>query len=111
VDAGVAVRSRWSVIVVPTNAQVRAEEYEAERGRPMPGVTLAMLGYAWHLHDVVRMRVAASGRELTADQAARSAARAVEALLDADTARVWMEESRHERAGRVDMAELAGGDC
>jgi hypothetical protein len=99
----VAIRSRWTVIVVPTNAQVRADEYEATHGRPAPGITLDMLGYTWELHDVVHMCVAVSGHELTADQA--------EALLDADSARVWLEEIRHQRAGRVSLADLAAGDC
>jgi hypothetical protein len=107
----VAIRSRWTVIVVPTNAQVRADEYEATHGRPAPGITLDMLGYTWELHDVVHMCVAVSGHELTADQAEASAVSAVEALLDADSARVWLEEIRHQRAGRVSLADLAAGDC
>jgi hypothetical protein len=107
----VAIRSRWTVIVQPTNAQVAADRYEAEHGRPAPGMTPGILGHVWELYDTVHMRVAASGREATVDQADGAAVRAVEALLDADSARVWLEETRHQRAGRVSLADLAAGDC
>jgi hypothetical protein len=107
----VAIRSRWTTIVQPTNAQVAADAYQAEHGRPAPGVTLDLLGWTWTAYDVVRMRVGASGREATEEDARAAAGRAIEALVDHDTAVVWMEETRHQRSGRVDMADLAAGDC
>jgi hypothetical protein len=107
----VAIRSRWTVIVEPTNMQVAAERYELEHGRPMPGATPETLGYLWQLHNIVTMQVDAAGHEATADQAEAAAVRRVESLLDADSARVWLDEMRHQRAGRVDLADLIAEDC
>lgn len=105
-----AIRARFTTVITPSHGQVRAEELAAE-GRPAPGMPPAALGFVWEAVDVTRGRVAASGHEATPEEAEAAAARRIEALLDADTARVYMEETRHQRAGRVSMEELAGGDC
>lgn len=91
--------------------QRAADEYEARTGQPMPGAAAGQLGYAWTVRDCVHMRDAASGHEPTPQEAEAAAARRIEALRDADSARAWLEDTRHQRAGRTSMADLVSGDC
>ena len=96
-----------AVIVEPTIGQQVADWHRERFGRPAPGMPAHLLGYAWTVRDVVHMRDRASGQARTEEEARAAAELAIEPVWCADSAELWLEETRHRRDGSVSLEELA----